>query len=305
MRVDLPAGRRRTGRLPRACGEHAAGVPDRGRGGRGGRRPGGGRRGPLRRAASAGRAGRSRGGGAGRLRRACAVPDVGGRSTGAGAAWACYDDCGCRGAVPDAGEHPVRRHGGRRRARGAHGPGRAGEGSSLPTTPGRLRRRARMLTRPSTRSMRPDRDRRPAGPTTRPARGPVTPTAPGRRWSSAHSRTPRRGGCASTTSGWSPWRWRCPISRCATRRCGRCAGPGTDLDGAEHLWAALVRETPDPEAAEPAALLAACARCCAATGRWPRSRWTGPSRPGPGTASAGCCARSGPRGSHRNGSATA
>ena len=40
---------------------------------------------------------------------------------------------------------------------------------------------------------------------------------------------------------------------------GRCAGPGTDLDGAEHLWAALVRETPDPEAAEPAALLAACA----------------------------------------------
>lgn len=37
----------------------------------------------------------------------------------------------------------------------------------------------------------------------------------------------------------------------------RCAG--ADADGAEHLWAALVRETPDPEAAEPAALLAACA----------------------------------------------
>src|SRR4051794_16356095 len=26
--------------------------------------------------------------------------------TGAGAAWACYDECGCRGAVPDAGETP-------------------------------------------------------------------------------------------------------------------------------------------------------------------------------------------------------
>ncbi len=38
----------------------------------------------------------------------------------------------------------------------------------------------------------------------------------------------------------------------------RCAG-GADADAAEHLWAALVREMPDPEAAEPAALLAACA----------------------------------------------
>jgi hypothetical protein len=37
----------------------------------------------------------------------------------------------------------------------------------------------------------------------------------------------------------------------------RCAG--SDTDGAEHLWAALARETPDPEAAEPAVLLAACA----------------------------------------------
>ena len=36
-------------------------------------------------------------------------------------------------------------------------------------------------------------------------------------------------------------------------------GTGIAADGAEHLWAALVRETPDPEAAEPAALLAACA----------------------------------------------
>ena len=37
----------------------------------------------------------------------------------------------------------------------------------------------------------------------------------------------------------------------------RCAA--SDVDGAEHLWAALTRETPDPEAAEPAVLLAACA----------------------------------------------
>jgi hypothetical protein len=38
----------------------------------------------------------------------------------------------------------------------------------------------------------------------------------------------------------------------------RCATPAGS-SGAEQLWAALARETPDPEAAEPAALLAACA----------------------------------------------
>lgn len=37
----------------------------------------------------------------------------------------------------------------------------------------------------------------------------------------------------------------------------RCAGP--EAPAAEHLWTALVRETPDPEAAEPAALLAVSA----------------------------------------------
>jgi hypothetical protein len=37
----------------------------------------------------------------------------------------------------------------------------------------------------------------------------------------------------------------------------RCLGPAAAA--AEQLWAALVREVPDPEAAEPAVLLAACA----------------------------------------------
>ncbi|MBW0119592.1 DUF4192 domain-containing protein, partial [Pseudonocardia abyssalis] len=39
----------------------------------------------------------------------------------------------------------------------------------------------------------------------------------------------------------------------------RCAGEPGGLPGAETLWAALCRELPDPEAAEPAALLAATA----------------------------------------------
>ena len=40
-----------------------------------------------------------------------------------------------------------------------------------------------------------------------------------------------------------------------------CLGFAVDdrLDGAERLWAVLVREMPDPEAAEPATLLASCA----------------------------------------------
>ena len=50
---------------------------------------------------------------------ACGVP-VQSRTwaagTDAGAAWACYDECGCRGAVPGPGHHPVRRHRGRRGA---------------------------------------------------------------------------------------------------------------------------------------------------------------------------------------------
>jgi len=66
--------------------------------------------------------------------------------TGAGVAWACYDDCGCRGAVPDAGETPF--------AATAVAAGLVArtdradlEKVVAPTTPGRLRRRARMLTR--------------------------------------------------------------------------------------------------------------------------------------------------------------
>ncbi len=47
--------------------------------------------------------------------------------TGAGAAWACYDACGCRGAVPDERHHPVRRHRGRRRSGGPRRPRGAGE----------------------------------------------------------------------------------------------------------------------------------------------------------------------------------
>ena len=62
----------------------------------------------------------------------------------------------------------------------------------------------------------------------------------------------RRAG--STTSGWwrSPGRCRCPLVRDAAV----AACTGSRPAAAEALWAALARGTPDPEAAEPAALLA-------------------------------------------------
>ena len=66
--------------------------------------------------------------------------------TGAGAAWACYDTCGCRGAVPDPDTTPL--------AATAVAAGLVAladradlEKVVAPTTPGRLRRRARILTR--------------------------------------------------------------------------------------------------------------------------------------------------------------
>jgi Domain of unknown function (DUF4192) len=178
--------------------------------------------------------------------------------TGAGAAWACYDDCGCRGAVPDAGETPF--------AATAVAAGLVARADRAdlerlvaPTTPGRLRRRARMLTRavdgldasaPGSSHGRAD-DAVGAGP------GEAEPTGPAL----------VELALADAAAG----RLRLDDERVVAlalalsdlevrdAALSRCAGSDADLDGAEHLWAALVRETPDPEAAEPAALLAACA----------------------------------------------
>ena len=191
--------------------------------------------------------------------------------TGAGAAWACYDDCGCRGAVPDAGETPF--------AATAVAAGLVArtdradlEKVVAPTTPARLRRRARMLTRAVDAldasgtgiTARAGRRRGRRGARRR-------RTRPGRRWSSAHSRTPRPGGCASTTSGWSRWRWPCPIPRCATRRWAAAPGRAptwTARNTCGQRWSGRrpTRRPPNPPR---------CSRpapCFGATGRWPGSR---------------------------------
>ena len=66
--------------------------------------------------------------------------------TDTGAAWACYDECGCRGAVPDEATTPFAATA---VAAGLVARADRAELEKLvaPTTPGRLRRRARMLTR--------------------------------------------------------------------------------------------------------------------------------------------------------------
>jgi len=162
--------------------------------------------------------------------------------TGAGAAWACYDDCGCRGAVPDAGETPF--------AATAVAAGLVARADRAdleklvaPTTPGCLRRRARMLTRAV--------DALDAGPGDAEATGSalvelaVADAAAGR----LRLDDDRVVALALALSD----------LEVRDAALARCAESDADSDGAEHLWAALIRETPDPEAAEPAALLAACA----------------------------------------------
>ena len=253
-------------RLRRTRGEHAPCVTRRGRGGRGGRRPGGGRGSALRRPATARGAGGGRGGDLDGPRGARAVADLGGgdrRRRGLGLLR--------RVRLPWSrarrGHHPVRRHRGRRRSGGPRRPRGAGEARRAddtgPPAPPRTdahprhRHRARLdALCEALGTAGPDggpRHRRSAAA-----------------WRRRRCRRDRRarivenaladaaaGGCASTTAGGRARRWRCPTRRCATRHWP--AAPRADADGAEHLWAALARETPDPEAAEPAALLAACA----------------------------------------------
>jgi hypothetical protein len=186
--------------------------------------------------------------------------------TAAGAAWACYDECGCRGAVPDEGTTPFAATA---VAAGLVARADRGELEKLvaPTTPGRLRRRARMLTRAIDSGRDLDAlcealgtagpDAVPAGTDSSPGRGGDAGAATGHALvenalaDAAAGRLclddPRVVALALA------------LSDLEVRDAALARSAGAGADGAEHLWAALVRETPDPEAAEPAALLAACA----------------------------------------------
>ena len=163
--------------------------------------------------------------------------------TGAGAAWACYDECGCRGAVPEAGTTPFAATA---VAAGlvAHTDRAELEGLVAPTTPGRLRRRARMLTRAvEVETTDTGGDAAAAGHA---LVGSALADAAGGRLQLDDGRVVALALALSDLE-------------VRDTALARCAAPQAGLDGAEHLWAALAREMPDPEAAEPAALLAACA----------------------------------------------
>jgi Domain of unknown function (DUF4192) len=180
-------------------------------------------------------------------------------STAAGAAWACYDECRCRGALPDASATPL--------AATAvtagvvvHADRAELERLVAPVEAAVLRRREGLLTRALDTTSRaeggqlihaaspspvdapcPDRDA--TGAATAVLETALADTAAGR----LHLDDGRVVALALALAD--------PLVRDAALV--RCAAPGAE--SAEQLWAALSRETPDPEAAEPAALLAACA----------------------------------------------
>jgi hypothetical protein len=158
--------------------------------------------------------------------------------TDAGAAWACYDECGCRGAVPDEGTTPF--------AATAVAAGLVARSDReeleklvAPTTAGRLRRRARMLTRAIDTGQ--DMDTGSTGHAL--VENALADAAAGRL-------------CLDDARVVA---LALALSDLEVRDAAVARSAGADADAAEHLWAALVREMPDPEAAEPAALLAVCA----------------------------------------------
>jgi hypothetical protein len=165
--------------------------------------------------------------------------------TDARAAWACYDECRCRGALPDPDATPLAA------TAVAAGlvvyPDRAElEGLVAPSPPDRLRRRAELITRAVDAAVDdPDRLGRadPAGSGSAVVEAALADAAAGR----LHLDDDRVVALALALSDLA-------VRDAALLRCAQ-----TEAEAAEQLWAALARETPDPEAAEPATLLAACA----------------------------------------------
>jgi Domain of unknown function (DUF4192) len=166
--------------------------------------------------------------------------------TAAGASWACYDECGCRGALPDTGASPLAA------TAVAAGvvvlPDRAElERLVAPVAPEVLRRRERLLTRAVDTASRTAGTRSSEESGDGGARAVVDAALADAAEGRLRLDDGRVLALALALAD--------PLVRDATLV--RCAAPGAE--SAEQLWAALARETPDPEAAEPAALLAACA----------------------------------------------
>jgi hypothetical protein len=162
--------------------------------------------------------------------------------TAAGAPWGCYDGCRCRGTLPDPAATPLAATA---VAAGVlvHADRAELERLVAPVADAVLRRRERLLARAVDAALRTgaaSADPAAAGAAVDAA---LADAAAGR----LHLDDGRVLALALALTD--------PLVRDAALV--RSAEPGAE--GAEQLWAALTRETPDPEAAEPAALLAACA----------------------------------------------
>lgn len=165
-------------------------------------------------------------------------------STASGSPWACYDECRCRGALPDPGATPLPATA---VAAGVlvHADRAELERLVVPVAAEVLRRRERLLTAAVDAASRAA-DTAPVGDEAAGravVEAALADTVAGR----LHLDDDRVLALALALAD--------PLVRDAALI--RCAGPRAEA--AEQLWAALARETPDPEAAEPAALLAACA----------------------------------------------
>jgi hypothetical protein len=164
--------------------------------------------------------------------------------TAGGARWACYQECGCAGRVPDPATTPfvaaVVAEG-----RVVHADRAALEALVAPVDPVVLRRREERLIR----SVDGQLDGRTGAVVLEPEAG-VSVVDAAIAESAAGRLTLSDDGVVALATALG-------IAEVRAWALQRSAGP--DAAAAEHLWAALVRETPDPEAAEPAALLAVSA----------------------------------------------
>jgi hypothetical protein len=165
------------------------------------------------------------------------------RTTG-GARWACYEPCGCAGVVPDPDTTPftaaVVAEG-----RVVHADRMALEAVLAPADPAVLRRREKRLIEAADGELEGIRGHAVLEPDAGTAviDAAITDTAAGRLVLDDD-----RVVALATALG---------IAEVRSTALRRTAGPGGAA--AEQLWAALARETPDPEAAEPATLLAVSA----------------------------------------------
>jgi hypothetical protein len=160
--------------------------------------------------------------------------------TGGGARWACYEPCGCAGLVPDPATTPfvaaVVAEG-----RVVHADRTELHALVAPADSARIRRREEALIRAT------DGDPVPGGPI-------IVDPAAGILVVDAAIADAAAGRLALSDAAILALATALGIHEVRAEALRRCAGP--HAAGAEQLWAALTRETPDPEAAEPATLLA-------------------------------------------------